>query len=104
MPWFYFSHAEAQQEDSQHASLPLSGDADPELIINRTGFRCRKQTSSQFVASILCVYLNRVAHFTVICVCTEEDSYLSHMCADGGAQDISSPKVQNTNYLLFTGL
>lgn len=74
MRWFYFSRVKAQQEDSQHASVLLSGAADPERIVNRAGFRCRKRRSSQFVASVRPVYLNRAAPFTVICVCTEEDS------------------------------
>ena len=97
-------HALRHQEDSQHASLLLSGDADPELIINLTAFGCRRQRSCHFVASLLCVYLNREAPFTVVSVCTEQERYLAHVRADGGARDIISPKVQNTNYLLFTGL
>lgn len=44
------------------------------------------------------------APFTVICVCTEEDSHIPHVRAGGSAQDIISPKVQSANYLLFTGL
>lgn len=101
---FTFHALRRNRETSQHASLPLSGDADPELII-QTGFGCRKRRSSQFEASLLPVCLDRASPLALICVLRGGGGGgfppSSHRSA-GGA--LSPLQVQRSNYLLFTGL
>lgn len=103
---FTFHALRRNRETSQHASLPLSGDADPELII-QTGFGCRKRRSSQFEASLLPVCLDRASPLALICVLGGGGGGgfppSSHACRRGGGA-LLPLQVQCSNYLLFTGL